>query len=318
MITTVTLNPAIDQTIIVDEFKPGEIHKVKVRRMDVGGKGINVSKVIRVFGGDTAAIGYLGTENRQFFEDFFRAHSIKYDFVLAEGTTRTNTKIIDLSRHQTTEFNEPGFSISAEDIERLKAKIKKYEMVSTHMVFSGSMCNGNYPGLFDEYLTQIDDHNKIVIDATGEMLLEGIKHRPFLIKPNIDELKMTFGINSSPLEDIIRAAISIREQFHIKWILLSMGANGAALISNDMVLRADALKVNVKSAVGAGDSMVGGFIYSYDRFADPIKAFRYAMACGAAAVTTEGTEVFSKEFAMDLYKEVVITDMTPIYLGDSK
>jgi 1-phosphofructokinase len=318
MITTVTLNPAIDQTIIVDEFKPGEIHKVKVRRMDVGGKGINVSKIICVFGGDTAAIGYLGAENRQFFEDFFRAHGIKYDFVLVEGVTRTNTKIIDLSRHQTTEFNESGFAISQEDVEKLKAKIKKYEMASTYMVFSGSMCKGNYPGLFGEYLAQISDHNKIVIDATGEMLLEGVKYQPFLIKPNIDELKATFGINSSSLEDIIRAAISIRERFHIKWILLSMGANGAALISHEMILKADALKVNVKSTVGAGDSMVGGFIYSYDRFADPIKAFRHAMACGAAAVTTEGTEIFPKEFAMDLYKEVVITDMTSFYLGGNR
>ncbi|AEE97852.1 1-phosphofructokinase family hexose kinase [Mahella australiensis] len=315
MITTVTLNPAIDQTIIVDEFKPGEIHKVKVRRMDVGGKGINVSKLIRVFDGDTTAIGYLGTKNKQFFEDFFRMYGIKYDFVLVEGDTRTNTKIIDLSRHQTTEFNESGFSITQEDVEKLKVIIKKYEMASKYIVFSGSMYNGNYPGLFGEYLAQIGDHNKIVIDATGEMLLEGVKYQPFLVKPNIDELKATFGINSSSLEDIIRAAISIRERFHIKWILLSMGANGAALISREMILKADALKVNVKSTVGAGDSMMGGFIYSYDLYGDPIEAFRYAMACGAAAVTTEGTEVFPKEFAMDLYKEVVITDMTSVYLS---
>ncbi|MDK2902202.1 MAG: 1-phosphofructokinase [Clostridiales bacterium] len=314
MITTITLNPAIDQTIIVDELKPGEIHKVKIRRMDVGGKGINVSKVVHVFDGDTTPTGYLGMGNRYFFEDFFQAHGIKYDFVLVEGATRTNTKIIDLSKHQTTEFNEAGFSISKEDVERLKIKIREYEPDSKYMVFSGSMCQGSYPGLFGEYLDQIGDNNKIVIDATGEMLLEGVERRPFLIKPNVNELKATFGINSSSLEDIIRAAAVIREKFDIRWILLSMGANGAALISQGMVLMADAVKVDVKSTVGAGDSMLGGFIYAYDRFADPVEAFRYALACGAAAVTTEGTEMFSKEVAMDLRSEVIIADMTSVYL----
>lgn len=313
MITTVTLNPAIDQTIIVDKVVLGTVHKVRIRRMDVGGKGINVSKVISLLGGDSVAIGYLGRENKRFFEDFFEEYGINHDFVLVDGSTRTNTKIIDLSEHQTTEFNEIGFAIFKNDVEELKTKIRNYQGSSKYVVFSGSMGQGNYKGLFGEYLSQINDHNKIVIDATGDMLLEGVKHSPFLIKPNVDELKSTFGLESTSIDGLIKEAIIIKQKFGIRWILLSMGSEGAALISDDMVLRANAVKVEVKSAVGAGDSMLGGFIYAFDKFGDAKKAFKYAMACGAAAVTTEGTELFDKSLVMDLYTKVQVEDMSALY-----
>ena len=317
MITTVTLNPAVDQTIIVDQYQLGQIHRVKVRRMDVGGKGINVSKVIRLFDGKTTAIGYLGEENKQFFEQFFHQYDINNDFVLVDGTTRTNTKIIDLRNQQTTEFNELGFYISQKEINQLKEKIRRYEQKSKYIIFSGSMCQGSYSGLFEEYINQVENSHKLVIDATGEMLLEGVKKSPFLIKPNIYEFKTTFGLSVSSKEDLIRKTLGIREKFNIQWILLSMGAEGALLLSENCVLEADAVPVNVKSTVGAGDSMLGGFIYGYENWKDPVEALRYAVACGTMAVTKEGTELFTKEEALALFPKIKIKNITSHY-GSSK
>ena len=151
-----------------------------------------------MFDGKTTAIGYLGEENKQFFEQFFHQYDINNDFVLVDGTTRTNTKIIDLRNQQTTEFNELGFYISQKEINQLKEKIRRYEQKSKYIIFSGSMCQGSYSGLFEEYINQVENSHKLVIDATGEMLLEGVKKSPFLIKPNIYELKQPLAFLFHP------------------------------------------------------------------------------------------------------------------------
>lgn len=313
MITTVTLNPAIDQTIIVNQYKPGQIHQVQIRRMDVGGKGINVSKVIRLFNEKTTAIGYLGKQNQKIFKQFFHENKIKYDFVLINDKTRTNTKIIDLSRRETTEFNELGFCISQEEIQALKEKIRIYSKKSKYVVFSGSMHKGKNGILFEEYLNEVNDSKKLVIDVTGEMLLQGVKKHPFLIKPNIHELKSTFGLSVSSEKEMIQEALNIQQKYQIQWILLSMGSEGALLLSQDQVLKAEAIPVEVKSTVGAGDSMLGGFLYGYEHFKDPIEAFRYAIACGTMAVTMEGTEIFTKQEMLKILPKVQMQDVSSYY-----
>lgn len=314
MLTTITLNPAIDETVIVDHYVLGGVHRVKTRRMDVGGKGINVSKIIGLFQGQTIASGYLGEKNKKFFEDFFHQHQIEHDFVLIDDMTRTNTKIIDRSQRQTTEFNELGFCVDEKDKLELEKKLKEYEKNSHYVIFSGSMPKGNSKEEFSNYLNCIQDKKKIVLDATGDMLTEGVKHAPFLIKPNIDELKESFGIQATSMDELIRETLGIREKYQIEWILLSMGGDGCLLLSKDQVLQADAIPVKVKSTVGAGDSMLGGFMYAYDQFQDPIKALRYGVASGTMAVTMEGTEVFTKKEVLDLLPKVQIKDISSAYL----
>ncbi|NMA83427.1 MAG: 1-phosphofructokinase [Epulopiscium sp.] len=315
MLTTVTLNPAIDETIIVDNYVLGGVHRIQTRRMDVGGKGINVSKVIGLFHGATIATGYLGEKNKRFFEDFLQQHQIQHNFVLIDDVTRTNTKIIDSSRKQTTEFNELGFYVDEKEVLELENRLKEYEKSSHYIIFSGSMPRGITTKTFTKYLSCIQDKKKIVLDASGDMLREGVKQAPFLIKPNIHELKESFGIHAASIDELIRKTLMIRERYQIQWILLSMGGDGCLLLSKNQVLQANAIPVEVKSTVGAGDSMLGGFIYAYDHFQDPIEALRYGVASGTMAVTMEGTEVFTQKEVMDLLPQVKIKDLSSTYLS---
>jgi len=292
MITTVTFNPAIDKTITVEKFTPGAVNRVLNIQENIGGKGINVAKVLNFFGAETTAIGFIGEQNYSFIQQSIKAENLVTDFIPVDALTRTNTKIIDPSTHTTTDINEQGFTVNAEQFEQLTALVSRYAEKSEFMVFSGSTCKGLTPQEIKVLLESAQKKTKVVLDADGEFLKEGIKASPFLIKPNIHELESLLNRKFGSIDEIIKSLKELIKAYGITYVLLSMGEKGSLLVSMDAAYLAGILKVNVVSTVGAGDSMLAGFLFSFMKHKDPAKALQFAACTGSLAVSAVSTEAF--------------------------
>ena len=307
MITTITLNPAIDRTIILDSFQHGSVNRVKSVREDMGGKGINVAKVLQSLGQDACATGFIGEKNSKYVQSLLMDEKLKNDFIIVEGQTRLNTKIVEISTKLTTDINEIGFHISQEQLGSLEELIVKYAKQSELLVFSGSIPQGMPSDIYNRLLSIAAPFTKTALDADGAILLEGLKASPYIIKPNIHELENAISRKLNTHEEIKEAARELIRDYNIGYVLVSMGGDGSILVSRDQALFAKALKVEVKSSVGAGDSMLAGFIYGLMNQDFKLnEALAYATACGALAVGQEGTQTLKKEDVVSLIKQVEI------------
>lgn len=315
MVTTVTFNPAIDKTLILDSFEIGKVNRLKSSRQDVGGKGINVSKVINLLKGETIATGFLGSHNKEIFEKHFKNTGLKNDFVYVNDNTRVNTKIISLKDSLTTDLNEIGFSVKEHDIFELKKKIINHAKQSEYAVFSGSFPRDLELSDYLDFINSVKQNTKVIIDADGEVLKEGVKTSPYLIKPNENELRDAFGINVSNIEELIKGTLNIIETYKVKWVLVSRGKDGSVMISKDKIYLAKPIKVKAISSVGAGDSMLGGLIYGLEQEKSMIEALKYATACGSLAVTKEGTQLIEHQEVINLISKVIVDDITSIYIN---
>lgn len=311
MITTVTLNPAIDKTIVLDNFLYGSVNRVQSVREDMGGKGINVAKVLNSLGSDTCAIGFMGEDNIENVRLLLKNEKLKTEFITVSGSTRTNTKMIETSTKTTTDINEAGFYVTANHIEMMKALIKKYAEKSEYIVFSGSVPAGTDPGLYLELMQSVASINglKTALDAEGELLLAGLKARPFAIKPNLFEMETALNQKLDSNPKIVAAAKTLIHDYQIKSVLVSMGADGSILVTEENALYAKALKVDVKGTVGAGDSMLAGYLFGLAKGNGLSEALAWATVCGALAVSKEGTQSFGREDAEALLSGVEISEL---------
>jgi len=309
MITTITLNPAIDKTILLEHFQYGAVNRVQSFREDMGGKGINVAKVLNGLGAETCAIGYIGKQNMENVNLLLKNERLATDFITVPGTTRTNTKIIESSTKTTTDINEAGFSVSRNHIDMMKTLIKEYAEKSDCLVFSGSIPAGADPDLYRQFMQEAsrENHRKTILDAEGELLLSGLKAEPYLIKPNLFELETALNQKMDSHSDIVKAANQLSRDYHVDTVLVSMGGEGSILVTGDRAYFAKALKVDVKGTVGAGDSMLAGYLFGLTSSGDPRKALAWASVCGALAVSKVGTQSFGKEEAEALLDQVEIS-----------
>jgi len=292
MITTVTFNPAIDKTITVENFTPGAVNRVHKVQENLGGKGINVAKVLNLLGTPTTAIGFIGEKNYSFVQQFIKAENLVTDFILVDALTRTNTKIIDPHSQTTTDVNEQGFTVNETQVDQMTLLINRYAKISEVMVFSGSACKGLAPTDIKILLELASAKTKVVLDADGEILKEGIKAAPFLIKPNIHELENLLDRKLDSLDEILSAVKDLIRQTKITYVLVSMGEQGSLLVTKETAYLASILNVDVISTVGAGDSMLAGFLDRYLKTGDPVKALQYGACTGSLAVSGVSTEAF--------------------------
>lgn len=293
MITTVTLNPAIDKTISVENFRLNSVNRVSNVYEDIGGKGINVSKVLNLLNQKNVALGFIGERNYSLAQTLLKKQNIVSDFILVDAYTRINTKIIDPVNKTTTDINEAGFSVQSIQIEQIKLLIKTYSKSSEFIVFSGSVCQGISNEEFKEMLSLINT-SKLVIDADREILRIALSCSPYLIKPNIHELEDLLGIKLSTIKDVIKSAKELIEQYGVTYVLVSLGEDGSVLVSKDMSLKASSLSVDVKSTVGAGDSMLAGFLYGLSTNNSLETSLKYANCCGGFAVSGESLSEFKR------------------------
>ena len=261
-IATLTLNPAIDQTIQVPHFTAGEVNRVSEVRSDAGGKGVNVASFLSHFGHRVAAAGLLGANNTEIFDQLFAQRGIDDHFIRLAGATRVNVKIVDPITQSITDINYPGLANCAEAKQEVFDRMAKLAAMGIEtFILAGSVPTGLPATIYRDLTQELKKKGKkVVLDASGPSFAEAIHAAPNVIKPNIDELSELVDRPLPTHEAVVAAAREIATG-KIGLVAVSMGADGAIFVTQDEVLLAKPPKTEVKSTVGAGDAMVSGIVH---------------------------------------------------------
>ncbi|MCU6719774.1 MULTISPECIES: 1-phosphofructokinase [Porcipelethomonas] len=276
MIYTVTFNPAIDYVVRTGEMKVGVVNRTESEEIYFGGKGLNVSIILNELGIKSEALGFVAGFTGEAIENGMAKDGIKTDFVhLNNGFSRINVKIQSSFE---TEINGQGPEISEENIEELFKKLNKIQDGDT-IVLAGSIPASLPSDIYERILEYLKNKKiRAIVDATGDLLMNVLKYKPFLIKPNNFELEEIFGVELKTAEDVSEYALKLKEMGAVN-VLVSMAGDGAILADeNGKIHACGVCSGTVKNSVGAGDSMVAGFIAGCEK-----KSYEYALKLGTAA-----------------------------------
>ncbi|MCR8746889.1 1-phosphofructokinase [Romboutsia lituseburensis] len=302
MIYTVTLNPSIDYVVKLKNLSTGDINRVSEEYVYPGGKGINVSLILKELGYKSNALGFISGFTGQYIESILNERGLNSDFIkLENGFTRINVKI---KSNEETEINGQGPHISSEKLDELYEKIESLNEDDI-LVLAGSIPSTLDEKLYENIMARIENKGiKVVVDATKNLLLNVLKYKPFLIKPNNIELEEMFNVKLETTEDIVLYANKLKEM-GAKNVLVSMGKDGALLVTEDnKVLKSSVAKGEVKNSVGAGDSMVGGFIAGYLKNNSYEEALKLGAASGSA--TAFSYDLATSDFINELLEQINI------------
>lgn len=290
MIRTLTLNPALDKTVVIPNFRTDTVNRIDSLRLDPGGKGINVSKVVQKLGGESYATALLGGSTGDLIFSMLAQQGIRVDRICVPGQTRTNLKIIDPVLKTNTDINEPGVSLTINQWDDVLAHFISQVTADDIVVLAGSVPAGAPADIYARCIQACDEIGaKTFLDADGPLLATGIAAGPYLIKPNLDELKRVVQQPLESLKQIKAAGLTLLEQ-GIQKVLISMGEKGALYLTADICLFAPALSVPVGSTVGAGDSVVAALAIAEEKGLSPSETLALAIATGAANVMCSGTQ----------------------------
>ena len=299
MIYTLTFSPAVDYIIELDNFELGKINRSTKEDMIPGGKGINVSFVLATLGRESIATGFLGGFTGDFIRNELTKNGVKSCFVKTPGNNRINIKI---RGEIETAINGSGPVISNEKIEELIEVLKGLKDDDI-LVISGTIPTNLPENIYEIILERLKDIKfRLVVDAEKKILLYTLRYKPFLVKPNFSELEAIFNVKIDGFEDTVRYARKLLARGALN-VIVSLGRDGAILVNDKTVLRLDSpgSHLEVISTVGAGDSLVAGFIDEYLRSNDMIKALKWGLACGTATCISIG--LAKKEDVIKLYQE---------------
>lgn len=294
MITSISLNPSIDRTLTVESFTPGGLNRVIEKNDIAAGKGINVALAVSALGLDSECVGFMYRESGQLFEKRLMLNSTSYDFVWCEGEARTNIKVFDRIAGIVTELNESGTTIGEEAIRQMTEMVSRHAENSDYLVLSGSLPPGCPQDYYRTLINAVDGLGcRCVLDADGERLKYGLEARPFMIKPNRFELESMIGRKLDGIHDIRDAARKYID-LGVEVVAVSLGADGALIVNADEALYAPRMNIEVKSTVGAGDSMVAGLVAGFMADCDLEETFRMGVAAASARCMTEGYKAVDK------------------------
>lgn len=286
MIYTMTFNPSIDYIVSVDHFQLGSVNRTEKEYLLPGGKGINVSIVLNNLDIKNIALGFIagftGQEIKRRVEDEFKVNT---DFIdVKEGYSRINFK---MKSDEESEVNGNGPIINEEHLTLLKQNLMNLQSGDI-LVLSGSIPSCVSKDIYSNIMSYLKEKNiNIVVDATGELLMNVLEHKPFLIKPNNHELEEMFHVKLSGMEDIVKYARKLQE-LGARNVLISMAGDGALFVcENNKVYFSEAPKGIVKNSVGAGDSMVAGFVAGFVNTNDYVEAFKMGVSTGSASAFSE-------------------------------
>jgi len=259
-IITVTLNPAIDQTVFVDHLIPGTMHRASRSHRQAGGKGINVGTMLSIGGASVAVAGFLGEANPSIFEEHFRSHNLRDAFVRVPGETRTGIKIVDAKEDSTTDVNLPGPAPTEAQCERLLNKLLKLVQPGMWVVISGSLPVGVEPSFLVRMIQALRAADaKVAVDSSGVALTAALETGVDLAKPNAHELAEFLGAEPKGFKAVLKAARQLHRE-RVPNLIVSLGDEGALFLSENAELMASAPPVQVVSTVGAGDSLLAGYL----------------------------------------------------------
>ena len=306
-VATITLNAAYDLVGRLKRIELGEVNTVETLGLFPAGKGINVAKVLNDLDVEVAVGGFLGEDNQGDFEHMFRITGLRDKFQRVPGKTRINVKITE-TEADVTDLNFLGYQISAEDWQKFVADSLDYCKEFDIVAVCGSLPRGVTPELFADWLLQLHQACvKVVLDSSNAALTAGLKANPWLVKPNHRELESWVGHSLPTLNDIIVAAKKLKAQ-GIANVIVSMGANGSLWLSDNAVVQAQPPKCeNVVSTVGAGDSMVAGFIYGFVNNLSQQETLAFASAVSAFAVSQSNVGVSDRALLEPILKQVKVT-----------
>lgn len=300
LIYTVTLNPALDYTVEVDRLEEDKINRTVGEKITYGGKGINVSVILSRLGVENTALGFVAGFAGNELERMLKSDGITCDFNhLKSGNTRINVKVLS---EKETVINARGPEVAESEIASLSDKIAKAKS-GDYVVLSGSVPENLPNGIYERLIKKISENKaEFVVDTQGELLLNTLKYRPFLVKPNLEELGELFGKDiktESEIEFYAKELVNLGA----KNVLVSCGERGAVLVcENGGVIKMDSPKGRALNTTGCGDSMLAGFLAGYIKSNDFNSALKLGIACGAATA-------FSKSLAEKSEIEKVLINL---------
>ena len=288
MIYTVTLNPSLDYYVKVNNFKTDTVNRAASERLTVGGKGVNIALQLKELGDPSVAFGFVAGFTGREISAEIRNMGVKSEFIEVEGRSRINVKI---ESDEETAVNGLGALVTPSDVKRLTDKLKAILHAGDFVTLGGNVpsCLGGsvYADIIAE-LSAVKGVN-FVVDACGENLTLTLKHRPFLIKPNIFELCEVFGISTTDDKNTIAHCAEKLRQMGARNVIVSLGSGGAGMLTEDNnTLFVGAACGKTVNSVGAGDCMIAGFIHEYLLTQNHLKALKFAVATGSACAFTEG------------------------------
>lgn len=293
MIYTVTLNPAVDHTLWVEDLTLGSVNRVARAQRDAGGKGINVSKVIRALGGESTVCAILGGQNGAWIANALA--DMPSQFVYTSDETRTNLKLVDPRAHMTTDINASGSPVPPDTLDTLRNALCSAVVAGDVVVLSGSLPCGAPPRTYAEWTRALKARGaRVIVDASGQALAEVIAETPALIKPNRDEICQLFALEDPSEQALIEAGRALIAR-GIGAVVISLGADGALFLDGTHAWRAEGLPIRVGSTVGAGDAMVAALALSLAEARPLEEAIPLALATSAAAATTQGSDPPKKD-----------------------
>lgn len=292
MILTVTLNPVLDRVVEIPDFRVGKVNRVEKERIRVaGGKGINVSRVAKILGEPTLATGWLGGRTAGFIKERLKKEGIASDFVSIKGESRLNLTILDPVIPSQTHLVEKGPRIFPSEIKKLKEKVGDLVRKARVVVFSGSVPPGVSKDIYNSLIRLVyrEKENIIpILDTRGEPLKQGLEGRPFMLKPNKEEMENLIGKSLESEADLIRQVRALVQKY-VQLVVVSRGKDKVMVMEKESLLMVSPPEINSLNTIGAGDALVGGFAVGLSRGLSLKEMSVLAVAC-AAASAEEGRE----------------------------
>lgn len=309
MIYTLTLNPAIDRELTVAEVQFDSVLSAVKSQVDFGGKGFNVSRLLKSMGMPSTALGFIGGRTGERLRSGLQALEIATDFVSISGETRTNISIVTEKHDHYIKVNEKGPLVDEAKQRELLDKIAALAQPGDWWVLAGSLPPAVPDSLYAQIIAILNEHQAIsLLDTTGESLRLGCEAQPFLVKPNAEETQKLTGLPVESPQQIAIAAAELRKM-GAQNVVISMGKKGALLQSSECTWLIHSPKIKEKNPIGAGDSMVGGLVWALSQGYALKESLGWGAASGAATASLSGTEVGSRTLIEELFKQVTYEEL---------
>lgn len=303
-VVTVTLNPAIDQTLTIPNFAAGQVNRVDQSQAHPGGKGVNVAACLADDGRSVGVTGFLGRDNAGLFEALFAQKRMLDCFVRVAGPTRTGIKIADPVQRQTTDINFPGLAPNPADREALLMQLAV--LPTQWAVLSGSIPPGLDPTIYRDLIMLLKQQGRrVVLDTSGEALRHALDAAPQIVKPNRQELEQLLDRSLDTSAAIVEAARTLIER-GVELVVVSLGSDGAIFISKDDIVTARPPEITVASTVGAGDAMVAGIVASQLDGLSLAECAQLATAFSLSAISQLGSGLSSQTPVAALREQVAV------------
>lgn len=308
-VLTVTLNPCIDKTSVIDTFSYGGLNRVISSRIDVGGKGINVSRALSNFGVPSVSSGISGEGRYDFMLNSLENEGVKCSFTLTKGEIRTNLKLYDQNSKITTEISEKGLNVSENVLSDFVESFEELLIDKEYLVLAGSTAPGISEEIYAELISFAKKKGvKVFLDADGNRLKNGLKEIPFAVKPNRFELEQYVGRKLENTDEIVSAMKELLNS-GIELVIVSLGADGAVFMNKTGVYKTTPFEIDCKSTVGAGDTMVAATVFSCINGFDLKKTAMFATAAGTLTSALEGTQMCKLQDVENRYGDVQIEEL---------